>query len=64
MENFLIIVGGVGVACALASLIAIGSAAAGRGHWGVVAGCLAAFSVILALVLFGIEYQSTFWEGK
>lgn len=64
MDSFLIIVGGVGVACALASLIAIGVAAAGRGHWGVAVGCLAGFAVILGLLLIGIEYQSTFWEGK
>lgn len=64
MENFLIITGGAGVVCVLASLVALGAAAAVDRHWGVALTCLAAFALILFLVLFGWEYADTFWEGK
>lgn len=64
MDKFLIVVGGVGVVCALASLIGIGMTAVSNKHWGIGAGCLCAFAVILLLLLAGLEYQSTFWEGR
>lgn len=64
MDKFLIIVGGVAIVCALAALIGIGISASSRGHWAVAAGCLAGFAVILGLALFGIEFSSSFWEGK
>lgn len=64
MDKFLIVVGSVGIACALAALIGIGITSASRGHWGTAVGCLAGFAVILGLTLFGIEYSQNFWEGK
>lgn len=62
MDKFLIVVGVVGVVCALAALIGIGMTAASQKHWGMALSCLACFSVILFLLLAGLEYQSTFWE--
>jgi hypothetical protein len=64
MSPFWVIVGGIGVICALVSLIGVGIAAATEKHWGTAMACLAAFGVILFLLLAGIEYSDNFWEGK
>lgn len=64
MDKFLIVVGAVGIVCALAALVGIGITASSRGHWGVALGCVAGFAVIVGLTLFGIEYSQSFWEGK
>lgn len=64
MDKFLIVAGGVGVVCILASLVALGMASASRGHWGVAIVCLGGFSAILLTLLFGIEYAQGFWEGR
>jgi len=64
MSQVLVIVGGIGVVCALVSLIGVGIAAATERHWGTALACLAAFGTILFLLLAGIEYSDTFWEGK
>lgn len=62
MDRFLIISGGAGVVCVLASLIGLGIASANAKHWGVALTCLAAFSVILFLLLAGWEMSNNFWE--
>lgn len=64
MNQFLVIVGGTGVVCALVSLIGVGIAAASDKHWGTAFACLAAFAVILFLLLAGLEYSDMFWESK
>lgn len=64
MNQFLIIAGAAGIACILAALVGLGLASMRRGHWGIAVACLAAFAVILFLLLAGIEYADTFWEGK
>lgn len=58
------VLAGVGVVSTLLALVGLGLAAATRGHWGTAMSCLAAFAVILFLLLAGIEYADTFWEGK
>ena len=52
------------MACTLAALVGLGVSAARERHWGMATVCLAAFGVILFLLLAGIEYADTFWEGK
>lgn len=64
MEKFLIVAGGAGVVCTLAALVGLGIASASNKHWGIAVTCLGAFAVIMFLLLVGLEYQSTFWEGK
>ena len=64
MSQFWVIVGGAGVVCTLAALIGVGIGATQDKHWGTAMACLAAFAVILFLLLAGIEYSSTFWEGR
>jgi hypothetical protein len=63
--SWLVVVGGAGVICTLAALVGLGLGSMGRGHWGMAITCLGAFSVILFLLLAGIEYAQDFWEvGK
>lgn len=64
MSTWLIVVSGVGVSCILASLIGLGMASMQRGHWGTAFACLGSFALIVFLLLAGIEYADTFWEGR
>lgn len=64
MDKFLIVAGGAGVVCTLAALVGLGATAASEHRWGTALACLAAFALILFLLLAGWEYQDSFWEGK
>lgn len=64
MSNWLVILGGVGIAGSLFGLVGVGAASLQRGHWATSVVCLAAFAAILFLLLAGIEYANDFWEGK
>lgn len=64
MSQFVIIAGGAGIACVLAALVGLGMASLSRGHWPTAVACLAGFAAILFVLLAGIEYADTFWEGR
>lgn len=62
--SWTVVLAAVAITAALGALLAVGMAAASKGHWGVALGALAGFSVILMCIFIGIEYAQDFWKGR
>lgn len=62
--GLVVVFSSVGIACTLGALLALAGVSMTRGHWWTALTCLAAFAVILFLLLAGVEYADNFWEGK
>ena len=64
MNSWLVVVGAVGVMAALASLLGLGMTLVQKGQWGPALACLAGISVIVFLLLLGLEFADEFWKGR
>lgn len=63
-SSWLVVVGAVGIVCALAALLGLGMGLARQGNLGGALACLAGFATIVLLTLVGIEYADGFWKGR